>query len=131
MQMRCVCGCSVCSALQLSLCASQHLGSFHDAYHLQVLQVISHCNVYQTCLSKLQCASNPSCPNCSVYQTLRIAFYRNTPHEPLRFRSCSGTIDEGQHSSSCAIMQHVTVNFAVGVLIIKTGPHALRYLEPT
>ena len=43
----CVCGCSVCFALQLSLCASQHLGSYHDAYHLQILQVTTPYNVYQ------------------------------------------------------------------------------------
>jgi len=42
-----VCGCSVCFALQLSLCASQHLGSYHDAYHLQILQVTTPYNVYQ------------------------------------------------------------------------------------
>ena len=66
--MVCVCGCSVCFALQLSLCASQHLGSYHDAYHLQILQVTTPYNVYQ----------NP-CAHCARTDTVRV---------PLSCKSC-------------------------------------------
>ena len=89
----CVCGCSVCSAVQLSLCASQHLGSFHDAYHLQVLQVTTHCSMYQTIHMQSVCVQTQ---------------FMNPPS----FESCLICLwlvksGKGHKPSSCALMQRV------------------------